>query len=114
MVDLAKELLYEYRPVQAEEIIYAGSGYLAGYHGVYALFEILRKAIEEVGAENLDGEAFCNAATEFSTTGPMWEGYPEWSFGQTNRYFVGHVLMYQWSAEVGDLIRVSEWLPLVK
>ena len=74
----------------------------------------MRQAIEEVGAENLDGEAFCNAATEFRTAGPMWEGYPEWSFGQTKRYFVEDVQVYQWNAEVGDLISVSDWLPLVK
>jgi len=113
-VELAEELLYEYRPGQAEEIIYAGSGYLAGYHSVYALFEVLRKAVEEVGAENFDGEAFYNAAIKFKTAGSMWEGYPEWSFGETERHFVKHVQIYQWNAEVGDLIRVSDWLPLVK
>lgn len=110
LVDLAKELLYRYRPGEAEDIIHAGSGYVGGFHNVYAIFEILQKAIEEVGAENFDGQAFYNAAIKYKTT---WEGYPQWAFTQTKLYLVDCIQIHEWSAEMEDMVRVSDWLPLV-
>jgi len=111
LVDLAKELLNRYRSGQAEEIIYAGSGYLGVLHNMYAFLQILKKAIEDVGAENFDGQAFYNAAVQFRTA---WEGYPEWSFTETKRYLIDDVQIFEWKASDRDLVRVSEWLPLVK
>ena len=113
VVDMAKELLHRYHPGQAEEMIYAGSGYLGGFHNVYAIFEILKRAIEEVGAENFDGQAFYNAAINYTTTSALWKGYPRWGFSQTKRCLVDQVQVYEWSAEAEDLVRVSDWLPFV-
>jgi len=111
VVDLAKQLLDRYRSGQAEDIIHAGSGYLGGFHNAYAIFEILQRAIEDVGAENFDGQAFYDAASEFKVT---WEGYPDWAFTETERCLVTHLVVTEWDADAEDMVTVSEWLPVVE
>ena len=110
VVDLAEELLHRYHPAQAEEIIHAGSGYEGGFHNALEVMEILQKAIEEVGAENFDGQAFYNAAVKYKVS---WEGYAGWSFSETKRYLVDQTLVFEWSAGAKDLVRVGGWLPVV-
>jgi len=110
MQDLVKEVLYRYRAGEAEDIIREGNGYQGGFHNVYAMFEVLREAVEEVGAENFDGQAFYDAAVKYKTA---WEGYPEWGFSETKRYLIDHMQVFQWSAEAEDLVRLSGWLPIV-
>ena len=111
IVDLATKLLYRYRPGQAEEIIHANSSYVGGCHQSVAIFQVLQAAIEEVGAENFDGQAFYNAATRYRTSGPMWEGYPGWAFGETKRHLVDHCLIYEFDTAAQKLVRLSDWLP---
>jgi len=109
LVDLAKDLLYEYHPERAEDIISAGMGYLGGFHSLYTFFDLLRKVVEEVGAENFDSQAFYDQAVKFTTN---WEGYPEWGFTETVRYSVKHTAIYEARADVDDMVRVSDWLPV--
>jgi hypothetical protein len=113
IVDLAKELLYRYRPSEAEEIINRGNGYVGAVHQVIAIFQILEQAVAEVGAENFNSQAFYDAALKYKTEGPMWEGYPQWGFSQIRRYLTDHIVIYEFSAEAQDLVRVSDWLPIV-
>jgi hypothetical protein len=113
IVDLAEALLDRYRPEEAEDMIHAGTGYLGGVHNMLEILEIVQAAIDEVGAENFDSQAFYDAAMNYTTTGPLWEGYPEWSFTETKRYLADHVMIYEWSAEAEDLVAVSGWLPFV-
>ncbi len=110
IVDLARTLLDRYRSKEAEVMIHAGSGYLGGFHNACAILDIVRKAVEEVGAGNFDGQAFYNAALEFKVD---WEGYPEWSFSEIKRYLVDQVRVYEWSAKAAELVGVSGWLPVV-
>ena len=85
-------------------------------------FDILKNAIEEVGAENFTGQAFYDAAGEYTIGGPLFEGYyPEtWGFTETKRYVVDHALIQEFSAEHQDIVTVSgatvldAWLPIVK
>ena len=114
MVDLMNQLLYQYRPEEAEDIIYTGIGYVGAGHQVIAIFEILQQAIEEVGAENFDGQAFYNAALKYETTSSTWEGYPVWSFSETKRYLVDHIVIDKFDAEAQEVVRITEWLPIIK
>ena len=115
IVDLVKELLYQYRPSEAEEIINAGVGYVGAAHQMIAILEVLQQAIQKVGAENFDdGQAFFDAALSYRTASSMWEGYREWGFGQTKRYLMDHNVIYEFSAEAQDLVRVTDWLPQIK
>jgi len=124
VMDLARELLDTYRPGQKEEVMWAGLAYCGGVHNLIYTFEILKNAIEEVGAENFDGQAFYDAAVEYTLGGPLFEGYyPEWGFTETKRYMVDHLLIQEYNAEVEDIVTVSgdvgkpgildDWLPLI-
>ena len=65
-------------------------------------------------AENFNSQALYNAAVKHKTAGLLWEGLPEWGFSQTKRYLMDDVLVYKFSAEKKDLVRVTDdWLPLV-
>jgi len=114
MVDLMNQLLHQYRPDEGEEIISTGTGYVGAGHQVIPIFEILQQAIEEVGAENFDGQAFYNAALKYETTSPIWEGYPVWSFSETKRYLVDHIVVDEFDAEAQEVVRITEWLPIIK
>ena len=106
-VDLVKGIARKYRSGPPEEL---GASYLGGFFNLYGFFEILRQAVEEVGAENFDGQAFYNAAVKYKMT---LEGLPEWDFTETKRYIVNAIQIYEWRAEVEDMVRLSDWLPIV-
>jgi len=106
ITELAKELLSRYRPGEANGIISKGNGYLAVY-APYVFFNIIRQAVEEVGAENFDGQAFYDAATKFKAT---YKGFPEREFTATRRDLPREAGVYEWRADVEDIVRISDWL----
>jgi len=115
MVKLAEENLRRYHSSgQADEIIYRGGGsYVGSSQSMYAILEILKAAVEEVGARNFDGQAYYNAALKYELSGPVWKGYPQWGFSQTKRCWQDDEMIYRWSAEAKDLVRISDWIPVV-
>jgi hypothetical protein len=108
VVDFVKGILDRYRPGEAEDIMREGTGYLGVSNDIRTTLQILAAAAEQVGAENFDGQAFYNAALNYKTN---WEGYPQWSFSETERILVKDAQVYEWSAEAQDLVRMSDWLP---
>lgn len=110
IVDLAEQLLYQYHPWEAEDVIDAGVGYVGGIQQFYFALDLLRQAIEEVGLENFDGQAFYDTAIGFQET---YEGLPERGFTPTKRYATDHVAMYEWRTAAEDLVRISDWLPVL-
>lgn len=83
-------------------------GYIGGVQIYYFILDILREAIEAVGANNFDGQAYYDAALNYRVD---MEGFPEWTFTETRRYLIEHVMVYEWSAEEEDLVRLSDWIP---
>ncbi|MBM4462724.1 MAG: ABC transporter substrate-binding protein [Chloroflexi bacterium] len=114
-IKLAEDILHRYHSAsEANEIIYRGGcSYLGTGQTLWAILEVVKAAVEEVGAENFDGQAFYNAALEYKLSSPVWEGYPQWGFTQTKRYWQDDEMIYEWSAEARDLVRISDWVPLV-
>jgi len=111
IVNLGKRLLQERHPGEYDEIVAAGVGYSGGFQELYAFYEIVANAIEEVGAESFDGQAFYNAAVRYQVT---WEGFQQWDYTETSRNLPNDVGLYEWSAQAQDLVRkVPAWLPLV-
>jgi hypothetical protein len=109
LVDLAWEILHKYRSAgYAEAVSDDPQGYIGGVQIYYFIFDILRKAIEAVGANSFDGQAYYDAALNYKVA---MEGFPEWTFSETRRYLIEHVMVYKWSAEKEDLVRVSDWIP---
>ena len=109
IVEEAEELLNKYHANEADDIIRAGIGYIGGFHQARGFLDMLRKAIEEVGAEDFDGQAFYDAAIDLEVT---WEGYEQWEFTPTKRYSWNYVGIYKWSEAEDDLVRfVTDWVP---
>jgi len=108
IVELAKELLQTYHAGKAEKMIHAGSSYVGGVTNFSAFLDIVRGAIEEVGAEQFDGQAFYDTAIDFKV---QYDGFPEWYFTETERSLIHDAAVYEWRAQTEDLVRVSDWLP---
>jgi len=115
MQDLARQLLDRYRHSQAQGLIRQGTGYFAaGVISGSAMLTIVNNAIEAVGgAENLSSQAIYDAAVAYKTGGTLWQGFPEWGFGQTKRYLYDDARIYEWRAAEEDIVRVQDWIPLV-
>ena len=107
--ELAKELLYENHSDEAEDIERSGTGYVGGFDNCYFALEILGAAIEEVGADDFDGQAFYDTAVNFSAT---YEGMPDWSFAghETERWAFDYVRIWEWRAEARDIVMLSDWM----
>jgi ABC-type branched-subunit amino acid transport system substrate-binding protein len=110
IVDLAQELLQRYRSGQAEDIIRQGIGYIGGFHQIYFVYDVLRQAVKNVGVNDFDSQAFYNTAISFKED---VQGYTERGWTDDVRYAFKHGVIYRWSAESKDLVRVSDWLPIV-
>lgn len=111
VVDLLEDLLYRYHADEAEDTIYSGIGYIGGGIQQYFILQILRQAIEEVGAKDFDGQALYDTVTEFKM---VIQGFEEWGFSDTKRLCLDHVKIYEVSAEAEDLVAISDWIPMVE
>jgi hypothetical protein len=110
LVNLAKQLLNEYRPGDAEEMMSSGTSYLGGLHNMYAICEVVQDAVEAVGPEEFDGQAFYDAAMDYKTDSDMWVGYPAWGFSETKMHLVDDLRIYEWSALEEDMVMASDWI----
>jgi len=113
LVDLAKQVLNEYRAGEAEELIHSGTGYLGGFHNMFEICQVIQQAVDTVGVDNFDSQAFYDAALAYRTGGEYWVNYPEWSFGPDKRFLADNIRVYEWSKEAGDLVVASDgWITL--
>jgi len=108
LIQLTEESLHKHHPGDAEDIIHSGTAYLTAFLTGYLYVDIVRAAVEEVGAENFDGEAMYNAMINYKRT---FEGYEEWSFTEYLRYAWHDTLVFRVSAQDQSLVRESGWLP---
>ncbi|MBM4463841.1 MAG: hypothetical protein FJ012_11060 [Chloroflexi bacterium] len=110
LAELAKGVLHNYRPGQEQEIMHEGMMYSGIFRGTYMMYDIVRQAVDEVGAENFDGQAFCDAAVKFNKS---YEGLYEVGFTETERTATKYYAIYKWSAEQNGLVKLTGWLPLI-
>lgn len=110
IVDKAWEVVTRYHPGEAESLMNIGTTYLGSFHGYSSLLDVLKKVIEEVGADNFDSQAFYDTVTAGVST--QVEGYPEWGYSATQRYLVQHARILEWRAAEQNLVAVSGWLPV--
>jgi len=88
-----------------------GSGYSCVFASGTLWLDILREAVNRVGAENFNGQAFYDTAISY--TGSPLEGYPELTYVGDQRWPLRHVALYEWSAAKEDLVRIGDWIPLI-
>jgi hypothetical protein len=106
MVAVAKEAIQNH-PGQTEFSL--GYGYVSALTGEVFWYELLKATVEEVGAKNVDSQAVYNTAIKFHYT---IQGMPEMSYSETNRVNIHSGMIYEWSAQAGDLVPISGWLPV--
>jgi len=110
IVDKAKEFLSLYHSGQEEEIMSGGVGYISIFFCAQFVMDLVRRAIEDVGVDNFDSQAFYDTAVDFT-----WnqEGLPErgYGFSDTVRWARKDLTVYEWQAEAQDMVRISGWIP---
>jgi len=106
-----KAAVAKYRPGAYAEKESQLSGYSSGWAWGIWMIDAIRRAVEKVGAENLDGSAIRDAlvATDLDMTSQGWGG--AWKIG------AGHILIhtaktYQWNLEKEKWVAVSDWFPV--
>ena len=106
-VKYMKDVVYKYHASEADDIVHAGMGYLGGGSMQLFALQIVVTAINEVGAENFDGQAFYDTAVNYTAD---WAGSMR-GFTPTRRYVTDDMIMLEWDAEAEDLIMISDgWL----
>ncbi len=110
MVNLAKQLLYDYHPDQAESLMAEGPGYQA-LRGMYVMLEIVKETVEAVGPQKFNSEALYEVAQSFSLT---VDGIENHSYTKTKRTSVNNIGMYELRGAEKDIFRIDpEWIPIL-
>lgn len=109
-IDLNKEMVQRYHSGDAETIM-RETGYIAAGTNFRWLVQIIKKAVDTVGAENVDSQALYNAAESFYLTADGIEGFG--NFSPTKRTFVNYHIFYKFDGATKDLVRISDWRPNV-
>ena len=111
LINFAKERLYEFHPDEAENIMRTGVGYMPTGGTFYVIIDIIRQAVENVGAENFTSQALYDAAQSYSL---VVDGVQRYSFTETKRYATDALAIYKLRSNGKDLFRVDpEWIPVV-
>jgi ABC-type branched-subunit amino acid transport system substrate-binding protein len=111
IVDYLKNLAYEYYPDKADSLIYGNCGWISGGCQAYLFVQCLREAIETVGAENFDGQAFYDTAINFS---PVLPGFEEIGWTPTERRIYRYIGMYEYSYAAGDFVVLQDWVSVIE
>lgn len=109
-VKYVKDVLYKYHSkAEADEWVRAGMGYLGGGSMQLFALESVVAAINRVGAENFDGQAYYDTAINWMED---WAGAMR-GFTPTRRYAVDEMIVLEWDGDAEDLIMISDgWLTI--
>jgi len=107
-----KEALVKYHPGAYAEREIRLSGYSTGWAWGICMIDVIKRAIEKVGAENVDGPAIRDAlaTSDLDMTSQGWGG--TWIISTGNHILIHTAKTYQWSVEQGKWIAISEWMPI--
>ena len=108
---LFAELANEYRPGEAQSLTHDwGTSYTSSFSNVIVV-DILRAAVEEVGAENFNGQAFYDAALKWSHT---YDGFGQWTYADGKRYAMRHGKIYEFDAQLHKMVVLTDWIPVIE
>ncbi|MBM3133206.1 MAG: ABC transporter substrate-binding protein, partial [Chloroflexi bacterium] len=95
LVNLAREILRKYHGEEAAiKMEKEDPVYINAFHQFYGLVDILKQAVEAVGAQNFSQQALYDTLTSFKTD-PV-EGYAPWGFApSTDRFGYDYMLVYR-------------------
>jgi len=111
IVMMTQELLQRYRADIQEEIKQNGYLYLITGH-IYVILDIIKKAVDEVGIDNLDSETIYQIAQSYELN---LDGVDRYSFTPTKRFGCDALTIYEADFEGKTLERIHEdWIPLIR
>ena len=106
LATLVKQILNEYHPDEAENIIQMGWTYLSMISD-YPIVDIVARAVESVGPKSFDTQALFEAASSYTLT---VEGILRFSYNESKRYSNDYYGIYEANSAQEDLIRIDpEW-----
>jgi hypothetical protein len=70
--------------------------------------DAIRRAIDEVGAENVDGTTLRAALAETDMTVPGW-GNP-WRFTENENFLARAERVFEWKVAEEDWVAISNWI----
>lgn len=109
-MDLVNQLLADNHPESTDEIKRSGVGYMVVSHDLIML-EIIQKAAEAVGSQNIDSQALYEAAQSYML---IIDGVERYSFTDTKRFGCDKVGIYEAVGAEETIVRVDpEWIPLI-
>jgi hypothetical protein len=108
-VKYIKDVLYKYHPGGAADLIREGMGYLGGTAPQLFALQMVVAAINRVGADNFNGQAFYDTAVNYTAD---WAGSSR-GFNATKRHVVNDMAVLRWDAAKQDLVMISDgWLDI--
>jgi ABC-type branched-subunit amino acid transport system substrate-binding protein len=107
LIGTVKENLHKYRPEEEEYWKAEGHGFIANTIFLAYLTGIIRQTVEQVGAENVDGEAIHEISQNFELN---IEGYAPLKLTPTRRYAQTDLIFHRFDASDGSFVRVSDWV----
>jgi hypothetical protein len=111
IVQLATTLVHRYHSSEAQELM-AGNSYVGPATMMVGILEVLQQAVENVKAENFNGQAYYDAALNYKTTGSLWQNYLEFGFSETRRKLMDHSMISGFKGgDVKSYVTISDWLP---
>jgi len=112
--NLARQLLVDYHGEgQLDAYMEEGGAYVGSFHMLYSIVDIIKKTVENVGAENFSTEALYETLQEFSAD--FGDAYEPWAYSATDRFGIDYEAVYIADSSTQDLVRVDEeWFPLTK
>lgn len=112
MINFTEDILNAKHPDRAQEIMRAGSGYLA-ITNTYQLCEIIRNAVQAVGAEKINTPEFSEALYQAAESYEMVvDDLRQYSFSPTKRTAPDYVGFYRLDASRSDIFRQGGWYPV--
>lgn len=111
IVQTYKDLLYaNHSEAEADEQYYKYTTYLSTIFGVHLTTEVIRQAVENVGAEAVDGAAVYEAATQAKLEFP---GLGVYQYDAATRTARQVCMIYEYSAIGGKFVALTDYIPFV-
>lgn len=111
-VELAREVLERYHGTSEfeEDMQYGGQQYVGPFQGWFGVLEVIKEAVESVGAEKFSNQALYDTAVQFSTE-VSGNG---WTWTETKRTNWTGLGISKLDADSEQIVRIApEWQPAI-
>jgi len=108
-MDQADEYAEKYHSASELTAIHQGTGQFNGWAAGMIFVDAVRRAIKEVGVDDLDGEAIHNAIKETDMTVPGWGNPWKLPAKENVNYFAQTVRLVQYKSEVDNWVAITDF-----